>query len=250
MDTQQHWYHNFIIFSLFRHFPFSNLFYVPCKDLLWKESILNNLFKSTPYISHTLVGSFLSLPFPAPQCRCAVLLAAGRPLSCNSFFLTLTKTMRVIPSISHWEGASWQCPHPDGCCFPWFSLCRAVVENWEGMGGIRSWMVGWWDQVPASWMVGLVPGWMEGGIRSGWLDGGIGSWLVGSGPGQVDGGIGSWLEGRWDQVLAGWTVGLGPGWTHVVAATLATLRWLPDNGKNCAPQEAENGCRPVDFCDF
>lgn len=220
MDTQQHWYHNFIIFSLFRHFPFSNLFYVPCKDLLWKESTVNNLFKSTPYISHTLVGSFLSLPFPAPQCRCAVLLAAGRPLSCNSFFLTLPKTMRVIPSISHWEGASCQCPHPDGCCFPWFSLCRVVVENWEGMGGIRSWMVGWWDQVPASWMVGLDPGWMGGGIRS---------WLVGWWDWFLAGGIRSWLVGWWDRILAGRKVGSGPSWLDS-----GIRSWLDSCGCSCS----------------
>lgn len=114
-------------------------------------------------------------------------------------------------------------PLPRWVLFPLVQyLQSSEVEKWQCMGGIRSWMVGWWDWVLAGWMVGLDPGWMERGVRS-WLDGTwdrvLAGWIMGLGPG--------WR----DQILAGWIVGLGPGWTHVVAAALATSQGLPENGK-------------------
>lgn len=75
MDTQQDWYHKFIIFSLFRHLSFSNLFHMHCKHLLWKESILNYIFKSTPYIPYNSgLSPISSLPSSLAQMH-----HAGRP---------------------------------------------------------------------------------------------------------------------------------------------------------------------------
>lgn len=72
MGTQQHRYHNFIIFSLLRHFFFPKVFHGHCKYLLWNENFLKYAFKSTPLVPQqgglSPLFPFLLLTAAVPHC--------------------------------------------------------------------------------------------------------------------------------------------------------------------------------------